>query len=135
MSLPVAVDVEALAVAYLGTRAELTNIVGTRIGSALAHSLPALQLSKLGGTFVDDFTGHLERARILGAAWAVTKPGANELARLACRAWLEMPDAGHALGVVTAAAIELTPYWSPDPEDATPRYLFTLALWAHPSPP
>jgi hypothetical protein len=130
------VDSEALVVAHLNTDNELTALVGDNIGTVLPPDLPLpdCQLFKLAGTIASSApeTVHFEHVRINFAAWAATKPEAYDVAATIIRAFLTLPDVPHALGTVTAADLELAPYWSPDPEDETPRYLFTLSAHVHP---
>lgn len=130
------VDVEALIVAHLRDDADLVALMGgdDNIGTEQRALLPLpfLEIRRIGGSLVTPETAHIERARLHVATWAESKPAAWDLAARTVVALLRAPEAPHALGVVTAADMELTPYWSPDPEDDTPRYLATCALTVHP---
>lgn len=130
------VDVEALAVAHLKADVDLVVALGSEanIGTELPADLPLpfVETRRLGGSLITPETARLERARLHLATWAATKPEAWDIAVAAVSAFLRAPDLPHELGVVTAADVELTPYYSPDPEDDTPRYLATIALTVHP---
>lgn len=134
------VDVESLTVGLLNIDAGVvavagTDSVGTDLPPDLDEELPYLQLWRLPGTLVTDETQRLERARLQLASWGARLPAgrgdALDLARAACKA---LGDAvgSHDAGVVAAVDIEVSPYWSPDPETDTPRYLFVAALFVHP---
>lgn len=130
------VDVEALAVAHLRADAELVALMGAtdNIGTEIRGTLPLpfVELRRLGGNLITPETARLERCRLFVATWAATKPGSWDLAAATMQALMRMPDNVHELGVVTAVDVELTPYYSPDPEDDTPRYLATVAATVHP---
>ena len=130
------VDVEALTVAHLQGDGDLVALMGgtENIGTEQRGELPLpfVEVRRIGGSLITPETARLERARLHVALWAATKPAAWDLSTATVRALLRAPDVSHELGVVTAADMELTPYWSPDPEDDTPRYLATCALTVHP---
>jgi Protein of unknown function (DUF3168) len=129
------VDVEALAGNVLRADAGVTALAGDGVSPelppALDDELPYLQLWRLPGATITDETQHLERARLQFAAWAANRADALDLARAACSALRDFPGV-HTEGIVTAVDLETTPYWSPDPDTDTPRYLWTAALFVHP---
>lgn len=131
------VDVEALLVDLLNEDAGVIAVagedsVGTDLPPELDAELPYLQLWRLpGSVIVTDLTQRLERARIQLASWAADRGDALDLARAACLA-LGEAEGAYTAGVVSGVEIESTPYWSPDPETDTPRYLFTAAAYVHP---
>lgn len=133
------VDVEALLVAYLNEAPSVVTVagedsVGTDLPPELDEELPYLQLWRLPGSTVTDETQHLERARIQFAAWAgrEDRGTALDLARAACKELGEATGKHEGFGNVTAVDLEVTPYWSPDPETDSPRYLFTAAVYVTP---
>lgn len=128
------VDVEALAVAHLLDDAAVTALVGDGVSTELPLDapLPRIQLFRLGGNLITQETAWLERSRLFLASWADTKAEAFDVSNAAVVSLMATPDLPHDAGVVTAADIELAPYWSPDPEDDVPRYLSTIALTVHP---
>lgn len=130
------VDVEALAVDHLLADPTVTALVDDRVSTELPHeaTLPYVQLFRLGGNLITQETAWLERSRLFLASWAPTKAEAFDVSNAAIVSLMATPDVTHAAGVVTAADIELAPYWSPDPEDDQPRYLSTVALTVHPDP-
>lgn len=131
------VDVEALLVGLLNEDADIIGVagedsVGTDLPPELDAELPYLQLWRLPGSIlVTDQTQRLERARIQFASWATDRGDALDLARAACRA-LGEAEGAYSAGVVSGVDIESSPYWSPDPDTDTPRYLFTVAAYVHP---
>lgn len=131
------VDVEALLVALLNADADVVaqagaDSVGTELPPELDEELPYLQLWRLPGSIVTDETQRLERARIQFASWGATRAAALDVARAACKALGEAPGK-HDAGIVTAVDLETTPYWSPDAETDTPRYLFVAAVYVTPA--
>jgi hypothetical protein len=126
------VDAELLTVNYLRARAELLAFVSTRVTTELPKepTFPALTAFRLGG--VADHPGWLDPASLQIDAWGTTKAQANFLARTALAALREMPDADHALGVVTHVAQNLGLTWAPDDITDQPRYVFGVAVHLHP---
>ncbi len=129
------VDVEALLGNYLRADPDVTALAGTGVSPELPpeldSELPYLQLWRLPGSTVTDETQHLERSRVQFASWAVDRADALDLARAACAA-LRDATGSYSEGIVTGVELETTPYWSPDPDTDTPRYLWTAALFVHP---
>lgn len=127
------VDVEALLVAELGQDAAITALAADRVSTELPRDLPLpyLQLSRLPGSIVDDASMRVERARVQLSSWADNRGDALDLARAALRAIAELAGGSFEQGTVTGVDAELTPYWSPDPDTDTPRYLLTVALYVH----
>lgn len=136
MSLRELVDAEALFVGLLNIDAGVVEIagadsVGVELPPESDEELPYLQLWRLPSSIVTDETQRLERVRIQFATWAADRAAALDLARATCKAFGESPG-GHPEGVVTGVELEVSPYWSPDPETDTPRYLFVGAAYVHP---
>lgn len=130
---PAPVDLEALLVDALdlgGTPA--STELPADLDNPRGNRLPRLQLFRLPGFFTDEATGWLEAARVQFAAWGATKPDAFDLARDAVVALRRLEGAAHALGIITSVTIDVTPYWSADPETDLPRYLFAASVTAHP---
>lgn len=133
------VDVEALLVGLLNEDPGVVDVagedsVGTELPPELDEELPYLQLWRLPGSIVTDETHRIERARIQLAAWGSRPNGrgdALDVARAACKALGEAPGK-YDQGNVTAVDLEVSPYWSPDPETDTPRYLFVAAVYVTP---
>lgn len=129
------VDLEALVVAHLLDDAAVAAIAGDNVLTELDanFAMPTLQVTRFPGVFTDPDTARLERGRIQVQAWADTKEEAYDLAAAAAVSLKALPDVAHALGVITAAQWEQGPWWNPDPEQDQPRYMMTLAVYAHPA--
>lgn len=134
-------DVEAIVNAYLLTRSELTDVVGTRIGTQLdltgAAALPALRtgiVSTLGVV-----SRHLDAAGVQLEGWAADRITARDVCAIA-RAVLLEDGAGSilgthsGLGVVTGTEDGTGPRPQPDPQTETPRWLAVVIVYAHPLP-
>lgn len=130
------VDIEALVVAALKADTALDGLVDGRVSTELPgdldEHLPHVQLWSIpGGTYVRPEPLHLERARLQVSVWATTKGSAWDTATAVVAAAATMLGT-YDLGVVTGVEVEQTPYWAPDPDTDTPRYLSTIGVFAHP---
>lgn len=125
MTVAVLPDIEAAVIGYLLSRTEVTDLVGTRIGSNLAPGRPAVRLNRWGGVPLHDRPLKFDRASIQLDVFAADK-GAARLTIETVRAVLaEWPDDGGA-PTITVARVTFGPLtWQPDTEStpAEPRYL------------
>lgn len=125
-------DVEALTVNRLRASADVTALVGQRVGTTLYDGLtPALKVTLVSGD--ERVRDHLDAPRVQVDAYGGTKADANDLARTA-RAALVAVSGAFAEGVVTAVRTLVTPWWNPDSgfEPPRPRYSFDVELTVHP---
>ena len=132
-------DVEAALVRYFREDPHVAALTSGNVAGELpdnfdtANELPFLRLFRVGGNFVDGNTGRLERARVQLDCWARTKAEAFDLANVTVRCAFDLAAGIDVAGLVfTDVRVELGPTWSPDPETDLPRYLLTLAFFAHP---
>lgn len=125
-------DVEQLAANYLRTVPEITAIVGTRVYTAVPPApvvWPLLRLERIGGTV--EPLGWLSLGRLQVEAWADEKPDALDLARTALAVLLDLSGI-RGEGVVSVVRQDLPLLWLPDPDTNRARYLFGVAIYAHP---
>lgn len=123
---------EVLAAAYLKASADVSALVGARIGTELyAGTDPAVWLSLVTGE--ERFRNHLIAATLDVRSYGGSKAAADLLARTVHAVLHDMPGS-HAQGVVTDVATLALPAWSPDDgfEPPRPRYLGTYSLTLHP---
>lgn len=125
---------EALVASYLRSSADVTALIGTRIGTELyAGTGAAVWLSLVTGS--EQFRNHLISAVIDVRSYGGSKADADLLARTVHAVIHDMPGA-HATGVVTGVETLTIPAWLPDEgfEPARPRYLASYSVTAHPLP-
>lgn len=127
-------DVEAVLVAYLLDRAELAASAG-RISTVLASELPAIRLGVISMT--TPTARRLDASSVQVEAWAADRIAARDLAAAARAVLLDDTATGPVgvwagLGVITAVEEGLGLRPLPDPETETPRWVFTVAVYAHP---
>lgn len=125
---------EVLTVAYLKASADVTALVGSRIGTELyAGSSPAVWLSLVTGD--ERVRNHLVAPVLDVRSYGGNKADADELARTVHAVMHAMPGT-HATGIVTDVASLTLPFWIPDEgfEPPRPRYLGTYQLTLHPLP-
>lgn len=132
-------NIESLLVDYLSDDVTVGGLATGGIGTELPAGdlgLPRLTLELLPGSVVDADTAHVWRLPIQLAGWAprTGKAQARDLTHEGLRALLEAPEATHALGVVTAARVELSPWWNPDVDTDLARYMTTVGVFAHRHP-
>jgi hypothetical protein len=134
-------DVQAIAIGYLLGRAELTSLVDTRIGSQLdvtkAANLPAVRVLHASTTVAT--TRRLDASTLDVEAWSTDAIEARDICALARALLLDESAAGPVgtwptFGVVTGVVASVGPRPFPDPETATPRWLSSLIVYAHPLP-
>lgn len=128
-------DAEALVVNYLLSVSEVEAVVDDRIGTELPDEVfyPYLVVSRVPS--LQAVRRHLDAAEIQVDAWAETKAEANDLARTAHAALLDMSgtlDDGLGGGVVTGVDETVGIGWLPDPSTDRPRYLFQMTVYMHP---
>jgi hypothetical protein len=144
---PVAVlpDVKRVVADYLRSHADVSALVGTRVGtrvpSANAGSswvntdgtpkFPLLVVQRIGG--LPAVERWLDAARIQLDCWANTEADAWKLASTVQAALWDLPG-NRPLGVVTGVAPDLGMTDSPDPDTGRPRVLFGVVVFAHPAP-
>lgn len=124
---------EVLAVAYLKASADVSALVGARIGTELyAGTDPAVWLSLVTGE--ERFRNHLVAPVLDIRSYGGTKAQADLLARTVHAVMHDMPGS-HAQGVVTDVACLTLPAWNPDDgfEPPRPRYLGSYQLTIHPT--
>lgn len=125
---------EVLAVAYLKSVAEVTALVGARIGTELyAGSDPAVWLSLVTGS--ESIPNHLAAPVLDVRSYGGTKAQADLLSRTVHAAMHDMPGV-HGSGVVTDVSALTLPFWLPDDgfTPPRPRYVGTYACTLHPLP-
>ncbi len=134
------VDAETLAVAYLKTVDDVTDLVGDDgISTELPRSWVAgdrhVRLTRIGGLPVDA-VGHLDRARLQIDAFGADGEDAHAIAGQVLLAFRRLPASAFTYpgAVVTGAAQDLGLSGSPDPDTDAPRYLFGVVLYVHPVP-
>lgn len=141
MTTRVVPDAEAIAIAYLLTRTEVTSLVGDRLGTELNLAAPA-QLPALRVGVISQTTAarrHLHVANLQVEAWSSSRIDASRIARTVVGVLTE-DGAGSiigthpGLGVVTATEEGIGPRPQPDPETQTPRFLATVLIYVHPEP-
>lgn len=137
-------DTEAIAIAYLLTRPEVTDLVGgppasdARIGSTLDltkdTALPALRVSRIGTT--SPVRRHLRAGNVQLEAFAVDTVTAQDLLETAVAVLHEeaFPGVFAGLGVVTGVVEAIGPRPQSDPDTDTPRWLGSVVIYAHPEP-
>ncbi len=130
---PVLPDAEVLLVAFLAGHPQVSALVdgpsGPRVGTHLDSKLPAIRVTRTGGTPPD----YWEDAPDLQVeAWADTQDEASVLVRTVIAA-LEEIDGEHPEGAVRGHEVTLGPVWSPDFDTDQARYLVGLSLltYAH----
>ena len=134
-------DVQAIAIGYLLGRSELTDVVGQRIGSKLdvtkAAALPAVRV--LHASTVVATARRLDATTLDVECWSTDAIEARDVCALARALLLDESAAGPVgthpgRGVVTGVVASVGPRPFPDPETATPRWLSSLIVYAHPLP-
>lgn len=135
-------DAEAIAIGYLLTRAEVTDLCAQRIGTELnltkPELLPALRVRRIGST--TPVRRHLRAANVQLESFAAAELAAQDLLETAM-AVLHEDGAGSiigthpGLGVVTGVVDGIGARAQPDPETDRPRWLGSLIIYCHPAPP
>lgn len=134
-------DVEAIAIGYMLTRSEVTDLCGTRIGTSLDLTadtqLPALRVRRVSAT--TNPRRHLRAGNTQLEAWATSELAAQDLCETALAVLLEdgagsIVGTHSGLGVVTAVDEAIGPRPQADPETDTPRWLAAVIIYAHPIP-
>lgn len=125
---------ESLVASYLRASADVTALIGTRIGTELyAGSGAAVWLSLVTGS--ETVRNHLISAVVDVRSYGGSKADADLLARTVHAVMHDMPGV-HAGGIVTGVDTLTIPAWLPDEgfEPARPRYLATYSVTAHALP-
>lgn len=125
MPLALLPDAEAALVAWLKAHPDLAAIHGGRVGTKLNATLPAVRVTRVGGTPDDPW---LDLPLVQVEAWAATSTAAMDLARSVVAA---MPDVrGAAAGKVHTFVYESGPFWAPDDPNLSnnARYVLTVRL-------
>lgn len=112
------------------TQEDLAELHGGRAGTKLAGTLPALRVTRVGGSPADPWE---DNPLLQVEAWGSTEAAADTLIRTLVGA-LPQFRGEFADGKVGAAAIESGPFWSPDdPKLSTnARYIVTIRLLTTP---
>lgn len=126
---------EVLVVAHLKASADVTALVGVRVGTELyAGADPAVWITMVTGD--ERVRRHLAAAIIDVRSYGGTKAQADVLTRTVHDVLHQMPGT-HAQGVVSGVRCLTLPSWLPD-EGFTPprpRYVGSYEIVAHPSLP
>lgn len=121
-------DIEVLLVAYYTDKT--SKRVVTELPATLETVLPVIQVTRVASP-----AGYrLDRPRVDVSVWTLKKDRAacSALARQVLDLTItDLPGPRRAAGVVTAAAVEIAPYWLPDPNPNLCRYLAGYRLAAH----
>lgn len=93
--------------------------------------LPAVLLSRVGGTSMQGSDTPIDAARISFSVWAANRPQAKTI-KLALLGEIEsigyQPEYVGSVGRIKAAEL-LTDLWLPDPETDTPRYVVDATMY------
>lgn len=133
-------NVERLCVDWLRTHDSISALVGTRVHTELPPLAEGAPLRDTLTVSLPDTTElvprHFDRSLVQLLAYGETKASANLLIRTARAVMLDMPDADHDLGVVTAVRGFVGPRWLPDDSVSPPhpRYHADFGVWVHPHP-
>lgn len=128
-------DPEVVAVGVLRGSSDITDLIGTRVGTELyAGTGAALQITLVDGT--ERVRLHLDAVRLQVDAWGGTKAEAQTLAATARAVLLAAGGTVTATAVITDARTLIRPHWLPDPEFSPPRprYSADYELVLHPLP-
>ncbi|MFF5261366.1 hypothetical protein ACFY4C_20680 [Actinomadura viridis] len=121
-------DIEKLLVAYY--KAATTYRTVTELPANLEQVVPIIQVSR-----VPSGAGYrLDRPVVDVSVWMLKtqRDACSELARhIAGLTEQDLPGPRRPQGVVTSAAVDVAPYWLPDPNPNLCRYLATYRLAAH----
>lgn len=125
---------EVLVVAHLKASADVTALVGARVGTELyAGDGPAVWVSLVTGS--ERVRRHLAAQILDVRSYGGTKAQADVLSRTVHDVLHQMPGT-HAQGVVSDVRCLTLPSWSPDEGFAPPRprYVGSYECVTHPSP-
>jgi hypothetical protein len=126
-------SLEVLAVAHLKASADVTALVGARVGTELyAGTGAAVWLSLVTGE--ERVRNHFAEQMLDVRCYGGTKADADLLARTVHAVMHDMPGS-HATGVVTAVSTATMPSWNPDDgfTPARPRYIASYLVAVHPT--
>lgn len=125
---------EVLVVAHLKASADITALVGTRVGTELyAGTSSALWVSLVTGS--EQVPNHLITAIIDVRSYGGTKQQADLLARTAHAVMVDM-QGSYSQGVVSGVDTLTIPSWNPDDgfDPVRPRYLASYSVHLHTNP-
>lgn len=121
-------DIEKLLVSYF--TATTTHRTVTELPSNVEQIVPIIQVSR-----VPSGAGYrLDRPLVDVSVWTLKtqREACSALARqIAELTEKDLPGPRRTHGVVTAAGVDVAPYWLPDPNPNLCRYLATYRLAAH----
>jgi hypothetical protein len=128
MTIPLMPDVERMCTDHLVADVN----VSARVAGELPENPPAdlIVVSRVGG--VTPEPRWLDVASIQVDARGSTKKDAGDTARAAEKSLMEMVGTQPGGGVVTRVWSAIGLQWLPDDETGTPRYVFQVAVTAHP---
>lgn len=129
------VDAEELWINYLLSRDEVTDLVGTRIGTRIPVSptTPFIRLFRRGGPIVIE--GHIDAARLQIEAFHDEEERAEaQLVAATVQAVMYEGRGSHETGVVCDVKTLLGLMWSPDPETKRARFIQEFETQIHPNP-
>lgn len=139
MTLHILPFAEKLAIDYLKTVDEVTDIVGTKISTTKGAPYPRVSVTRIGGGD-GVIPAHLDPVRLQFDCWGSdvqqkSQSEAHALAQAVKAAMFAAVEyAGHEEGVVTDARCVLGPVWQPDPTTNRDRYLVDMLIRVHPHP-
>ncbi len=127
------VDVEALVVNALLDDAGIAALVSDRVYTDLPAQprWPLATVTRIGGP--TDFLGHIDSALVQVEGWAKDRGTALDITNAALTALLALRGSFDE-GVVTGASPFTGVGYLPDPPSSTPRYVFRIQLFCHPTP-
>jgi hypothetical protein len=118
-------------IAWCKTNTDLAAVHGGRVGTKLNATLPAVRVTRIGGT--PDQESWQDTPELQIECWATEDPAAELLSRQVVAA-LPTLRGPAAYGRVYTFQVTSGPYWAPDdPELSTSaRYIFTVQLLTTP---
>lgn len=127
------VDVEALTVNALLDDAGVSALVSNRVYTDLPAGprFPLALVTRIGG--VTDSVYHLDAATVQVEGWAKERTDALDLTAAALSALMHL-EGNYDEGVVSGARPFTGIGYLPDSASSTPRYIFRLTIFCHPTP-
>jgi hypothetical protein len=118
-------------IAWCKANTDLAAVHGGRVGTKLNGTLPAVRITRVGGT--PDQESWQDSAELQVECWAADDPTAELLARQVLAALPSVRGLA-AYGRVWTYAVTSGPYWAPDDPNLSlnARYIFTVNLLTTP---
>ena len=122
---------DMVAIALLVADERITDVVGPRVSTDLQPGGPAIRVTLLPGRVTGSSDWEWS-ATVQVECWAEDQGQAADLAALLRSVW-PCSTGRHVrrMGYVSGTWLESGPFWMPDPETRTPRYVLTLGLACH----